>query len=111
MRERSTLFRPINQSLGRQPSLGLIPAHLLAPSAGILVSFYIVFVLILRLAFGWFLLSSLWGITSWWVVVGQKTWKFTHKFKSVPDWHRGHLPYHPCLREEPHDHNETSHWD
>jgi hypothetical protein len=95
-------FRPVNQSLGQQPSLGPIPAHLLAPSAGILFGFYVVFVLLLHLAFVWFLLLSVWGVCTWWVVVGQKSWKFTHKFTSVPDWKRGHLSYNPCLSHHEH---------
>jgi hypothetical protein len=107
--EQSAFFRPVNQSLGQQPSLGPIPAQLLAPSAAILVGFYVVSVLVLRLTFGWFLLLSFWGITSWWVVVGQKPWKFMHKFKAVPDWSRGHLVYLRCLREEVYDLQETTH--
>lgn len=109
MPEKSSLFRAVNQSLGQQPSLGPIPASLLAPSIVILISFYILFVLILRLQFVWFLLLSIWGMTSWWIVVGQRTWKFVHKFTIVPQWKRGHLPYQPCLREDKHDPHETSH--
>ncbi len=100
-------FRPVNQSLGQQPSLGPIPANLLAPSAAILFGFYVLFVLLLRVSFIGFLLLSVWGITSWWVVVGEKTWRFTHKFKRVPDWRRGHCHYRCCLREENDDSNET----
>jgi hypothetical protein len=96
-------FRPVNQSLGQQPSLGPIPSNLLAPSAAILFGFYVLFFLVLRLAFVWFLLLSIWGICTWWVVVGEKTWRFSNKFITVPDWKRGHLPYHPCLRENRHD--------
>jgi hypothetical protein len=107
MTERSQ-FRPVNQSLGQQPSLGPIPANLLAPLAGILVGFYILFVAILHIPYTWFLLLSIWGIAGWWVVVGQKTWKFTHKFTGVPDWKRGHLSYHCCLREEDDDSDKTS---
>jgi hypothetical protein len=110
MAERDThrQFRPVNQSLGQQPSLGPIPSNLLGPSAGILFGFYVLFVVILHIPFTWFLLLSIWGIASWWVVVGEKTWQFTHKFKGVPDWKRGHLSYRCCLREKDHDSNETS---
>jgi hypothetical protein len=112
MAERDThrQFRPVNQSLGQQPSLGPIPSNLLGPSAGILFGFYVLFVVILHISFSWFLLLSIWGIASWWVVVGEKTWRFTHKFKGVPDWKRGHLGYRCCLREKDHDSNETSKW-
>jgi hypothetical protein len=112
MAERDThrQFRPVNQSLGQQPSLGPIPSNLLGPSAGILFGFYVLFVVILHISFSWFLLLSIWGIASWWVVVGEKTWRFTHKFKGVPDWKRGHLGYRCYLREKDHDSNETSKW-
>jgi hypothetical protein len=112
MAERDThrQFRPVNQSLGQQPSLGPIPSNLLGPSAGILFGFYVLFVVIFHIPFTWFLLLSIWGIASWWVVVGEKTWRFTHKFKGVPDWKRGHLGYRCCLREKDDDSNETSNW-
>jgi hypothetical protein len=97
MAEPSTLFRPVNQSLGQQPTLGPIPANLLAPSGSILVSFYILIEVILGLGFLPFLLLSVWGISTWWVVVGEKTWTFTNKFVSVPDWKRGHVLYQPRL--------------
>lgn len=89
----SRLYCPVNQSLGRQPSLGPIPANLLAPSGGIFVGFYILIEVVLGLGFVPFLLLSTWGISTWWVVVGEKTWLFTHKFVPVPDWKRGHVPY------------------
>jgi hypothetical protein len=91
--EPSRLYCPVNPSLGRQPSLGPIPTALLAPSSGILVGFYVLIEVLLGLGFVLFLLLSAWGISTWWVVVGEKTWKFTHKFVPVPDWKRGHVPY------------------
>ncbi|PSR19314.1 hypothetical protein C8255_02840 [filamentous cyanobacterium CCP3] len=89
----SRLYCQVNPSLGRQPSLGPIPANLLAPSGGIFVGFYILIEVLLGLGFVLFLLLSIWGISTWWVVVGEKTWLFTHKFVPVPDWKRGHVPY------------------
>jgi hypothetical protein len=89
----SRLYCPVNPSLGRQPSLGPIPANLLAPSGGIFVGFYILIEVLLGLGFAPFLLLSTWGISTWWVVVGEKTWLFTHKFMPVPDWKRGHVSY------------------
>ena len=96
--EPSRLFRPINQSLGQQPTLGPIPANLLAPTGGILVIFYILTQIILRWGFVSFLLFSIWGVSTWWIVVGEKTWKFTHKFIPVPIWKRGHILYQGLLR-------------
>ena len=93
----SKLFRPINQSIGQQPSLGPIPSSLMAPSGGILVGFYLLIEVLLSLGFVVFLLLSIWGISTWWVAVGEKTWKFTHKFSRVPHWKRGHVHYHGHL--------------
>ena len=93
------LFCPINQSLGQQPSLGPIPANLLAPTGSILVTTYILVKVILGLGFAPFLLLSAWGISTWWIVVGEHVWKFTHKFVSVPDWTRGHILYQSQLYE------------
>jgi hypothetical protein len=100
MTETQKQFRPINQSLGQQPSLGPIPAYLLAPSSMILVGSYLLTQIVLSLGFAWFLLVSLWGICTWWVVVGEKMWKFTHKFISAPDWHRGYVQYIRCLSDD-----------
>jgi hypothetical protein len=92
-------FRMINQSLGQQPSLGPIPIGLLAPSGAVLfVSYFLVRVL-LNLSFPIFLVISIWGISTWWAVVGEKSWKFTNKFVAVPDWYRGHRLYKSCLRQ------------
>ncbi|MEO0825165.1 MAG: hypothetical protein AAFV72_14865 [Cyanobacteria bacterium J06635_1] len=99
MAEPQKLFRPINQSLGQQPSLGPIPANLLAPTGAILIVAYVLVQVILNLGFAPFLLLSAWGISTWWMVVGEKVWKFTNKFVSVPDWTRGHVPYQPQLYE------------
>ena len=96
--EPSRLFRPINQSLGQQPTLGPIPANLLAPTGGILVIFYILTQIVLHWGFTSFLLLSIWGVSTWWIVVGEKTWKFTHKFVPVPSWKRGHILYQGLLR-------------
>jgi hypothetical protein len=100
MAEVSKLFCPINQSLGQQPTLGPMPANLLAPTGAILVSAYVLIELLLHLGFGTFLLVSTWGVSTWWVVVGEKTWKFTNKFVSVPDWNRGHVSYQAHLDHE-----------
>jgi hypothetical protein len=103
----SERFRPVNQSLGQQPSLGPIPANLLLPSGGILAGSYFLIQVVLSGGFAWFLLVSAWGISTWWIVVGEKTWKFTNKFVSVPDWSRGHIQYTRCLQQ---DDDQETHW-
>jgi hypothetical protein len=91
-------FRMINQSLGQQPSLGPIPIGLLAPSGAVLFASYFLVRVLLNLSFPIFLVISVWGISTWWAVVGEKSWKFTNKFVAVPDWYRGHRLYQSCLR-------------
>jgi hypothetical protein len=105
--DRSKQFRPVNQSLGQQPNLGPIPATLLAPSAAILVISYFLVKVVLSLEFVWFLLVSAWGMSTWWLVVGEKTWRFTNKFVSAPDWNRGYVHYTSCLPHEEDDNEET----
>lgn len=95
----SRLFCRVNPSLGKHPSLGPIPANLLAPSGAIFVGFYVLIEVLLSLGFVLFLLLSLWGISTWWVVVGEKTWRFTHKFVPVPRWKRGHVSYQRHLSD------------
>jgi hypothetical protein len=94
-------FRLTNQSLGQQPSLGPIPTTLLAPSGIILVIAFFVVRVVLQWNFPIFFAVSIWGISVWWIVVGEKTWRFTNKFVPVPDWNRGHVRYTSCL-----NHNE-----
>jgi hypothetical protein len=93
-------FRLMNQSLGQQPTLGPIPTNLLAPSGVILVISFFLIRVVLHLNFSVFLVVSVWGVSVWWVVVGEKTWKFTNKFVAVPDWNRGHVRYTRCLPHE-----------
>ncbi|MEM9088675.1 MAG: hypothetical protein AAGC93_08015 [Cyanobacteria bacterium P01_F01_bin.53] len=91
------LFCRVNQSLGTQPTLGPVPTNLLAPSLAILVISYFVTQVLLRLGFPAFLLCTVWLICTWWVVVGEKTWQFTHKLIPVPNWSRGYVRYCRCL--------------
>ena len=94
--ERS-LFCPVNQSLGAQPTLGPIPTTLLGPSLSIFVGSYCFTKVLLGLSFAAFLLCSAWMICTWWVVVGEKTWQFSNKLMKVPTWSRGHVLYHRHL--------------
>lgn len=91
------LFCMVNQSLGAQPTLGPIPTSLLAPSIIILVGSYCFTQILLNLGFASFLLLTAWLTCTWWVVVGEKTWQFTNKLVSVPNWSRGFVLYHRYL--------------
>ncbi len=95
--QRQGLFCEINRSIGQQPSLGPIPAALIAPSGGILFCLYFLLMVVLKVGIPIFLLVTFWCVATWWVVVGEKVWKYINKFVPVPNWKRGFLRYQPLL--------------
>ncbi len=99
--ERDQEFRPVNQILGTQPSLGPIPANQIFPWAIIALASYF----IVNGVFGglfsdgwqkwlWTILIASSGITTWWILTGGRSWKFLSKFIGVPTWTRGVARYH-----------------
>ncbi|MBC1237825.1 hypothetical protein VF14_16220 [Nostoc linckia z18] len=102
--EREQEFRPVNQVLGSQPSLGPIPADQILPWTVIALSSY----LIINGIFGglfqeefqkwlWTLLMTGWGIATWWILTGGRSWSFLSKFIGVPAWTRGFARYQSLL--------------
>ncbi len=97
-------FRPVNQILGAQPSLGPIPADQVLPWTLIaLVSYFII-----NGIFGgffkdefqkwlWMLLITGWGMATWWILTGGRSWRFLSKFIGVPTWTRGFARYQSLL--------------
>jgi hypothetical protein len=97
-------FRPVNQILGTQPSLGPIPADQIIPWVVIaLVSYFII-----NGFFGglfadewqkwlWTTLITAWGIATWWILTGGRSWRFLSKFIGVPNWTRGVARYKSFL--------------
>ncbi|RAM51741.1 MAG: hypothetical protein C6Y22_09980 [Hapalosiphonaceae cyanobacterium JJU2] len=97
-------FRPVNQILGAQPSLGPIPADQVLPWTVIaLVSYFII-----NGIFGgffqdefqkwlWMLLITGWGMATWWILTGGRSWRFLSKFIGVPTWTRGFARYQSLL--------------
>ena len=102
--ERDQEFRPVNQILGSQPSLGPIPADQIFPWLVIvLVSYFVV-----NGVFGglfvddfqkwlWTALMAGWGIATWWILTGGRSWRFLSKFIGVPTWTRGFARYQSFL--------------
>jgi purine-cytosine permease-like protein len=102
--ERDNEFRPVNQILGTQPSLGPIPADQIIPWIIIaLVSYFII-----NGFFGglfaddwqkwlWTVLIAGWGIITWWILTGGRSWRFLSKFIGVPTWTRGIARYQSFL--------------
>ncbi|MBD2294058.1 hypothetical protein H6G06_11280 [Anabaena sphaerica FACHB-251] len=102
--ERDQEFRPVNQILGSQPSLGPIPADQIFPWLVIvLVSYFVI-----NGVFGglfandfqrwlWTALMTGWGIATWWILSGGRSWRFLSKFIGVPTWTRGFARYQSVL--------------
>lgn len=97
-------FRPVNQILGTKPSLGPIPADQIFPwTITALLSYFIV-----NGFFGalfpnewqkwlWVVLMTAWGIATWWILTGGRSWRFLSKFVGVPTWTRGTARYKSFL--------------
>ena len=99
--ERDKEFRPVNQILGTQPSLGPIPANQIFPWAIIALTSYFIVNGIFGALFSdgwqkwlWTILIAGSGITTWWILTGGRSWKFLSKFIGVPTWTRGVARYH-----------------
>ncbi|MBW4586908.1 hypothetical protein G7B40_024055 [Aetokthonos hydrillicola Thurmond2011] len=99
-KERDEDFRPVNQILGSQPSLGPIPADQVFPWTVIALSSYF----IINGIFGgffqddfqkwlWTVLIAGWGMATWWILTGGRSWRFLSKFIGVPTWTRGIARY------------------
>jgi hypothetical protein len=97
-------FRPVNQILGAQPSLGPIPADQVLPWTVIALTSYF----IINGIFGgifkdefqkwlWTLLITGWGMATWWILTGGRSWRFLSKFIGVPTWTRGFARYQSLL--------------
>ncbi|MBD2494820.1 hypothetical protein BCD64_23005 [Nostoc sp. MBR 210] len=102
--EREQDFRPVNQILGAQPSLGPIPADQIFPWLVIALTSYF----IINGVFGglftdefqkwlWTFLIAGWGIATWWILSGGRSWRFLSKFIGVPTWTRGFARYQSLL--------------
>ncbi|BAZ21814.1 hypothetical protein NIES4073_26920 [Kalymmatonema gypsitolerans NIES-4073] len=102
--DRDKEFRPVNQILGAQPSLGPIPADQIFPWAIIALTSYF----IVNGFFGsffadewqkwlWTILIAGWGMATWWILSGGRSWRFLSKFMGVPTWTRGTARYKSFL--------------
>jgi hypothetical protein len=104
MHEEEKEFRPVNQILGTQPSLGPIPANQIIPWTLIGLGAYF----IVNGFFGglfrnewqkwlWTFLIAGWGMSTWWILSGGRSWRFLSKFVGVPKWTRGMARYRSFL--------------
>ena len=102
--EREQEFRPVNQILGSQPSLGPIPADQIFPWIVIVLASYFVVNGVFGGIFAddfqrwlWTALIAGWGIATWWILSGGRSWRFLSKFVGVPTWTRGFARYQSLL--------------
>ena len=102
--EKDTKFRPVNQILGSQPSLGPIPADQIIPWTLIAITVYIVINGVFGGLFSdnfqkwlWIVLITGWGMATWWILTGGRSWRFLSKLIAVPTWTRGFARYKSWL--------------
>ncbi len=97
MTQEQNRFRTINPMLGAQPQLGPVPAEQVIPWAIILVLSYVV---AQAIGLSWIQTGfvAAWGIATWWVLTGKKSWRFLSKFLPTPNWTRGYAPYRRLMK-------------
>ncbi|MEA5464230.1 hypothetical protein [Leptothoe sp. PORK10 BA2] len=85
-------FRPVNTILGSQPRLGPIPADQIIPWFCITGAAYLMG---RGFNLSWVSIGFItaWGVSTWWILTGGKSWKFTAKFVPTPTWSRGYARY------------------
>lgn len=88
-------FIRVNNILGKQASVGPIPANQIGPWCAILVVSYIFTNGLFSLGLGWFFAVSFWLIVSWWLLTGNQPHHFTDKFRKPPghEWCNGDSVY------------------
>jgi hypothetical protein len=92
-------FIRVNKILGKQASIGFIPANQILPWCFLTAIAYILTMGLFSLGLGWFFTVSLWLIVSWWLLTGNQPHLFTDKFRKPPgdEWCSGDSFYiSPC---------------
>lgn len=95
---RNNNFRRINHALGKQASLGPLPADLLIPFLVSAILAYLGYAFLgLTLIQALFLASFL--LSTWWLTTGGNAFRFFSRFSRwfLPRWYRGSRRYHSRL--------------
>jgi hypothetical protein len=71
----------VNELLGKQPSIGLLPANQILPIAIIIIACYAVVKGIFGLGLIWIGLISLWLIATWLLLTGKDPDQYVNKFR------------------------------
>ncbi len=84
-------FIRVNKILGKQASIGFIPANQILPWCFLTAIAYTLTMGLFSLGLGWFFTVSLWLIVSWWLLTGNQPHLFTDKFRKPPgdEWCSG----------------------
>lgn len=90
-------YRAVNTTLGKQPNIGPFPADQLISWAIICGLSYYIFYAFLRLNWVWVCAIAAWGISTWWVLTANGTWRILSKFIATPNWTRGCITYQKIL--------------
>nr|WP_236117274.1 hypothetical protein [Hassalia byssoidea] len=77
-------FIKVNRILGKQASIGPIPAEQLLPWIAIIVVCYVLTNGLLSLGMGWFFATSFWLIISWWILTGKQPHQFLDRWRNPP---------------------------
>ncbi|MBE9180215.1 hypothetical protein IQ268_16755 [Oculatella sp. LEGE 06141] len=90
-------FRPVNPNLGLHPNVGPFPADQILPWIAIAGGSYYLFKQLLGFTWLWTGMLAAWGIATWWVLTGSKSWRFLSKFIGTPFWVRGYGRYRQII--------------
>jgi len=84
-------FIRVNKILGKQPSIGFIPANQIIPWFFLTIISYLLTMGFFSLGLGWFFTVSFWFIVSWWLLTGNQPHLFTDQFRKPPgdEWCNG----------------------
>jgi hypothetical protein len=93
-------FIPVNGALNLKPSFGPIPADQIIPWSVIALANLLASRIF---EFSWIftILSTGWGIGTWWILTGSDASRFLSKFHSPPTWLYGGLSYYSPLSPPP----------
>jgi hypothetical protein len=100
-REPERDFVRVNRILGKQASIGPIPANQIVPWCVLVIISYGVTNGIFGFGLAWFFIVSFWLIVSWWLLTGNAPHLFTDKFRHPPgdEWCNGDALYISPLRQ------------
>ena len=97
MEKHQKKFRTVNNTLGKSPNIGPIPADQFFPWS---IAIFIALLLrqIFELDWIWTTLIAAWGISSYWILTANGSWRILSKFVNTPNWVRVHATYRPILQ-------------